>query len=223
MRAWQPFPQPGYTPVDETPPAEPKSGFARVGGGRAHYDSPYAIQGQSSQSFPRHSVDQLRGPRRTSDSPPPAASLTNVARHAMPVLPTGALPHTRKLSQTAIIEDTSFLHNLPPHVAEPSSADSDTFDDGNESDATTTPKRTWFGLRKNRRQSDSVPGTRVQDVSDEPAPAEPGRSFVVVRQKPASSSLAMGDTAPPEGEGSARPSFSVLRGGKNDGRGLGPQ
>jgi hypothetical protein len=38
MRAWQPFPQPVYTPVDEAPLPEPKSGFTRVGGGRAHFD-----------------------------------------------------------------------------------------------------------------------------------------------------------------------------------------
>jgi hypothetical protein len=55
MSSWQFFPTGGngaggrqgaYSPVDATPPkAEPttSSGFSRVGGGRAHIDSPYAI------------------------------------------------------------------------------------------------------------------------------------------------------------------------------------
>ncbi|KAF7317221.1 TRP domain-containing protein [Mycena chlorophos] len=48
MGAWQPFARPGgggggggYSPVEKPPPT---SGFSRVGGGRAHIDSPFAIK-----------------------------------------------------------------------------------------------------------------------------------------------------------------------------------
>ena len=55
MGAWQPFPRPGYNAVDDQASSDaasaPKSGFARVGGGRAHYDSPYAIQTSSLDAF----------------------------------------------------------------------------------------------------------------------------------------------------------------------------
>jgi hypothetical protein len=204
MRAWQPFPQTTYTPVEETPPPQPKSGFARVGGGRAHYDSPYAIQGQSSQVFPpQRPAEQLQRPRRLSGSPPPTASSSNVARYPTPM---GVPPHTRKLSQSAIIEDAT----LP--MAEPSSVDTDTFDDGYDSDNTTTGKRTWFGLRKNRKQSDHTSSPRVPEPVD-PPPAEGGRSFVVVRKRPGSSPAAA-EPAPSGGDGPTRPSFSVLRDGQ---------
>ena len=44
MAAWQPFPAPAEQQQQQqqhppaAPPPAPKSGFARVGGGRAHYD-----------------------------------------------------------------------------------------------------------------------------------------------------------------------------------------
>ncbi|KAK7470177.1 hypothetical protein VKT23_001615 [Stygiomarasmius scandens] len=139
MGAWQPS---GYVPVgaqnqNQSPsqPAQPqtasKSGFSRVGGGRAHIDSPYAIQqGQqqgssgasgsgastSTQQFPSFGTSaatlnstppssrQQRAPAASPgrDSPPPPVSYAQPPSSA---LPPGAMPpfHVRTKSQTAII------------------------------------------------------------------------------------------------------------------------
>jgi hypothetical protein len=208
MRAWQPFPQPVYTPVDEAPLPEPKSGFTRVGGGRAHFDSPYAIQGQGSQSVLRQSSDRLRPSWDTNEAP--TASMTNVARYPPTVLSSGVPHHARRLSQTAIIEDASLLQHNSAHFAEPSSADSDTFDDGNDSDATSSPKRSWFGLRKGRRASENFSPPEVAPATS--PLAEGGQSsFVVVRKKAGTASPAS-EPAQATAESSARPSFAVLRG-----------
>lgn len=134
MAAWQPFPSPGNRVSQErresTPSSAPQastSGFSRVGGGRAHYDSPYAIAesskgaGGSTLTFP--SIEKrgsALGPAGGS-SPrvatiaqdveeevgTPMASVATVAK--LPVLtnsglPAGAMmPHMRTKSQTAII------------------------------------------------------------------------------------------------------------------------
>ena len=57
MRAWHSYTKPGYSAVgnqalaDTAPPPPPKpSGFMRVGGGRAHFDTPYAIDPDSRAS-----------------------------------------------------------------------------------------------------------------------------------------------------------------------------
>ncbi|TFK46886.1 hypothetical protein OE88DRAFT_1666659 [Heliocybe sulcata] len=131
MGNWQPltFPRRGYSPVDNNAPSLPdtstgtgKSGFARVGGGRAHYDNPYDIASGSTVSFP--SVDKGRagtigsvqapGTPRDEDSPPPTPSIASQPRQVVPLasvsnLPPGAMPpaHVRTKSQTAIIEDAS--------------------------------------------------------------------------------------------------------------------
>ncbi|EPQ58976.1 hypothetical protein GLOTRDRAFT_135976 [Gloeophyllum trabeum ATCC 11539] len=131
MGSWQPFPRPGYSPVDNQAPSLPetstnKSGFTRVGGGRAHYDNPYDIASGSTVSFP--SVDRRAGSSHTlgtprlrpedDDSPPPTPSIASQPRQAValpPVsnLPPGAMPpaHVRTKSQTAIIEDASSYFN----------------------------------------------------------------------------------------------------------------
>ena len=126
MGAWQPFPNPGsrlsYDRSEMTPPQASSSGFSRVGGGRAHFDSPYAIApgtnkgaGGSTLTFPsveRHGsgspAKAARLPQDVDDEvSTPMASVANVAR--LPVLtssglPAGAmLPHARTKSQTAII------------------------------------------------------------------------------------------------------------------------
>src|SRR5262249_10453082 len=62
MGAWQPFPGPGYHAVDEPPspvlprPSTSSTGFTRVGGGRAHFASPYAIASGSKQVLPAPGV-----------------------------------------------------------------------------------------------------------------------------------------------------------------------
>ena len=119
MGAWQPFPRPGYSPVEDPPIVEPpKSGFARVGGGRAHYDSPYAIASGSTQTFPsveRNPPSQRAGTSTVNDySPPPTPSVASAAKKADWSLPPGAMPpmHVRTKSQTAIIEDASDLNGI---------------------------------------------------------------------------------------------------------------
>ncbi|KIJ69865.1 hypothetical protein HYDPIDRAFT_77695 [Hydnomerulius pinastri MD-312] len=126
MAAWQPFPGPGnrlsYDRAESSPQTQTStSGFSRVGGGRAHFDSPYAIAGGkgegSTLTFP--SMERRgSGPGPTGSSPKfipheddqiptPTASVANVAR--LPVLtnsglPLGAMmPHMRTKSQTAVI------------------------------------------------------------------------------------------------------------------------
>lgn len=224
MGAWQPFPRPGYNPVDEPPAAEPpKSGFARVGGGRAHYDSPYAITSNTSRgsnvTFP--SVERnvnasiaSGAPVSRDYSPPatPSISNTTIARQADVSLPPGAMPpaHIRTKSQTAIVEDASSLINLSD--VRPSHGDVGMVS-GDDGDEAAQPKKKWFNLRKNRRTSE----VEAQDPPPPPLslPAnEPdsGRSFVVVRkQKPG---------APPKdtgGPSDAPPrSFAVLRGSNAD-------
>lgn len=132
MGAWQPFPRPGYTAVTNAPlTAAPgtilpnqqqhaqqgqqkSSGFSRVGGGRAHIDTPYAINAGSTHTFP--SIAQHSGGATSSpvfyddedDSPPP--SFSNVGRqNELGGLPPGAMQpaHIRTKSQTAIIENPS--------------------------------------------------------------------------------------------------------------------
>lgn len=211
MHAWQPFPRPGYTPVDDVPP-EPKSGFARVGGGRAHYDSPYAIKGQqsslSSTAFP--SVEYPPPHLRVSDDDPlPTASLTNVARH--PTTQHAQPTHHRTKSQTAVIERVPALAGLQGHGAE-FSASMDGADDADDSDVAETPRKKWFQLRpKTRRQSESI--SKPLEDFEPPMPSEPGRSFVVVRKGATASSRA--DAGPSNADAEDEPprrSFAVLRG-----------
>ncbi|KAJ4472888.1 hypothetical protein C8J55DRAFT_477961 [Lentinula edodes] len=138
MGAWQPFQNraSGYIPVADSastsavPPAAIKtSGFSRVGGGRAHIDSPYAISQEqatgSTHTFPSighriaahqnatGSVGELSLSRpKLDESPPPSVSSTvalgqRQLHEGTSGLPPGAmLPfHSRKKSQTAIIEN----------------------------------------------------------------------------------------------------------------------
>lgn len=126
MGAWQPFPNPGGRPSYDlselTPPQASSSGFSRVGGGRAHYESPYAIAGGSNKVADGSTLTFPSVERRGSGSPAKTArlprdvddgvstSMTSVANVArLPVLtnsglPVGAMmPHARTKSQTAII------------------------------------------------------------------------------------------------------------------------
>ncbi|EJD53678.1 hypothetical protein AURDEDRAFT_148582 [Auricularia subglabra TFB-10046 SS5] len=148
MGAWKHFPQfadPGAADYDAQPPVPapapapappaPKTGFARVGGGRAHFDSPYAVVGANKtppSAFPMRataapaSATPAAAPIAAATAPIAAATaLTkstsrpstsgsgNTVRApaggAAP-LPSGAMPpptHVRTRSQTAVIEDAS--------------------------------------------------------------------------------------------------------------------
>ncbi|KAA1466562.1 hypothetical protein DENSPDRAFT_41766 [Dentipellis sp. KUC8613] len=217
MGAWQPFPRPGYNAVDEYPPtgagsgdgaSGSKSGFSRVGGGRAHFDSPYAIASGSTLTFP--SVERNITPQRISDesSQPPTPSINNAERQIHHLPPGAMAPHVRTKSQTAIIEDTAALARLTSRnqisgssVARRQSIVPDIVSpvtDDDVSELQEPKKKYWFQLRKPRRHSEG------DDARPEEPPrpeGEPGRSFVVVRNRRASQPLAR--TTPPEGEGSA--------------------
>lgn len=144
MGAWQPFAtqQPGYAqlnaPAPISPPKVQSSGFSRVGGGRAHIDSPYAISAGSTHTFP--SVDNSVGAGNANasaatlntsrlryesydtayngpDTPLPLSSNNAMrqqqeeAEDRRTALPPGAMQplHQRTKSQTAIIEDAGPL------------------------------------------------------------------------------------------------------------------
>ncbi|KAI0722396.1 hypothetical protein C8T65DRAFT_564781 [Cerioporus squamosus] len=221
MGAWQPFPGPGYNAVEEQPPAPeaPKSGFARVAGGRAHYDSPYAIASGSTQTFP--SVDRERhvgpsslarsAPSVMDDSPPPTPSISSAARG----LPPGAMPpaHIRTKSQTAIIENAPALPFVSQGAGDSAASAREQqarIEYLNEGPSgATQPKKKWW--RKNRRMSES-------DAALSPPPdQDTGRSFVVMRKpRPGFSNTSQGassSTQPGEGvDEQGRRSFTVLRG-----------
>ncbi|KAL4262644.1 Transient receptor potential channel Flc/Pkd2-like protein [Pleurotus pulmonarius] len=197
MGAWQPFPRPGYSTLRDTPsPAVNKpSGFSRVGGGRAHIDSPYAITASgSTHTFPSSSSPQNAAAGSAlpvfddDDSPPP--SLSNVARYQDHALPPGAMQpisHIRTKSQTAIIEDASALV-----LTVPSSSKNPMDDDDEDSDTAQPKKKPWYHIRRHRPHSSDGTPSRDPPPDEESAPdplssqAAPGRSFVVIR-KPQSS------------------------------------
>ena len=220
MGAWQPFPRPGYSPVDDHSPVPeaPQTGFARVGGGRAHFDSPYAIASSShrgsTQTFPSVEQRSTATPAAVHDySPPPTPSISSAtaARKADVSLPPGAMPpaHIRTKSQTAIIEDASALINLSDLRASQGAGEND--EEGEDDGPVIQPKKKWYNIRKNRRPSELEPPV------DMPAPdSEPGRSFVVVRKArpgipPKEPSNGGGGTSETDGR-----SFNVLRGNNTD-------
>ncbi|EGN92046.1 hypothetical protein SERLA73DRAFT_117887 [Serpula lacrymans var. lacrymans S7.3] len=210
MGAWQPFPRPGYAAIDEArtsisaPPTPPASGFSRVGGGRAHYDSPYAIASGSTLTFP--SVERNSGSASGRAVPPmfdegeenvltqPSASVASV-QIRMQSLPHGAMiPHVRTKSQTAIIENAGIPTPSSAVVmnGSPGKVPSDPSIPENVDTGSASKKRHWFNIRRNRRHSEGD----ILDTQDEetgsstpPPPKETGRSFVVIRdRKPQSSS-----------------------------------
>lgn len=153
MGAWQPFPKlsGGYAPAGDGSPisgtnifgqqkakrstgsstntASP-SGFSRVGGGRAHIDTPYAITTGSTHTFPsigqqsqtqhsaNHSTSALAGQplyyERSMNETNDDILLETGLAIGDNGLPPGAMQpaHIRTKSQTAIVED--YLPSVPP-------------------------------------------------------------------------------------------------------------
>ncbi|CAL1700205.1 unnamed protein product [Somion occarium] len=229
MGAWQGFPRPGYSAVDDmppTPPTEaPKSGFARVGGGRAHYESPYAIASGSTQTFPsvernyslNHQPSTHSNPYEY--SPPPTPSVASAAKKAeLKDLPPGAMPpaHIRTKSQTAIIEDASALLFASGSRPISQNATMQNFspaggpDDGDAESSPAQPrKKHWYQLRKGRRSGEA------DHPLDPPAPEpDTGRSFMVVRKQRPGTAASNGASASSEPEGQR--SFAVIRGNRKD-------
>lgn len=206
MGAWQPFPGHGNRPSSDRAESSPRtqtsnSGFSRVGGGRAHFDSPYAIAGGkegSTLTFP--SVERRgSGPgdspkavtiAQEGEAPTPTTSVANVAR--LPVLTDAGLPAGRTMSQTAIIVgELAATAGASSSITPESYPLAETGEKGSRGDnvanvdASQPRKKHWFNIRRNRRHSD---GLVLDDVEeDENAGAssskEPSRSFVVIRDR----------------------------------------
>jgi hypothetical protein len=196
MGAWQPFPRPGYSAVSDQPPTPPatSTGFSRVAGGRANFDSPYAIAPESNPSAGAGSIQQ---PVNDYDEPLATSSVPSFTRQQSNDLTpaTTMSPHVRRKSQTAIVEHTS----APPNnnVSSPLRLEAgasvahgdllsppDTFSTESHDPETSPPKkRHWFQLRKSRWHSDG----EAQDVTTAeeagPESATGKGSFVVIRDR----------------------------------------
>ncbi|KAI0322495.1 hypothetical protein OF83DRAFT_1049176 [Amylostereum chailletii] len=230
MGAWQPFPRPGYSVIEGDPsspriesPSLTKSGFSRVGGGRAHYDSPYAIATSSTQTFP--SVERGTPSNRNSMDiglqPPTAMELERRVNN----LPPGAMaPHVRTKSQTAVIENSQAMiamastgqqaapgtsqrrQSIRPEIVSPVVDDEDLSDED-------VPRKKWYTKWKSRRHSEgdgSLPSPS-QDLSPPTAAGTGGgRSFVVVRKRRASQPLSPPPNPSSDSQGPS--SFVVIRG-----------
>ena len=200
MGAWQPFPGPGYNSVTEPsspvqqPTSQSSTGFSRVGGGRAHFDSPYAIASGSTQTFPSVGRNSFTSSPlavfRDDDSPRP--SLTQDAHFLSGPTPS---THVRTKSQTAIVENSpTVFHNLSPRRTSEHAdrRNSDkyshpaalTFQDEDDSDLGHPKKKHWYQLRRARPRSEgsSLPVMDSSLISPSPD-SEPGRSFVVIRAR----------------------------------------
>ncbi|TCD63482.1 hypothetical protein EIP91_005364 [Steccherinum ochraceum] len=229
MGAWQPFPRPGYSTVSEPSsrtPEVPKSGFARVGGGRAHYDSPYAItQASGSGRFATGSTQTFPSVERKDTmgsaheySPPPTPSISSVAKKATEInnLPPGAMPpaHIRTKSQTAIIEDPSGLPFGSQPMPTRLNLGGDVLSDGEDDEhlGTQPRKKHWYNIRKPR--SSTEPEATAPELSPPPpSDPSPGRSFVVVRkQRPGTAGSQAPSAGPSSSDEPAPRSFTVLRG-----------
>lgn len=81
MGAWHSYTKPGYSAVDDQqfagqqPPPQKSSGFMKVGGGRAHFDTPYAIQLDTRTSLDRQSMtlNRTNTSSELDHNPPPTS------------------------------------------------------------------------------------------------------------------------------------------------------
>ncbi|KAF7352233.1 Membrane protein [Mycena venus] len=214
MGAWQPFPRPGYVPVKDTPPPAapaPSSGFSRVGGGRAHIDTPYAAITPQGGSTPTLEWPAMDAARAEDEAPP----MSTVVRRQSPEtvsppsgspgpggVPRGAmLPHMRTKSQTAIIEDAPILlgSSRPPSRAkvlqqQQQQQQDDDDDDGESAEAgQQRRKKPWYHIRRHRPHSEGTPppppssySGQAEQAAAATANVPTGRSFVVIRKPQAS-------------------------------------
>lgn len=141
MGAWHSYTKPGYSAVedqrfaDTPPPPHKPSGFMRVGGGRAHFDTPYAISSDSRASLDRQpmSLHQAITSPEPDFNPPPSSfrlgttsttSTSNVdllPKYATQTDPFGSGGHRRRRSgspPSPVIGRAGGRPNLP-HGAMP--------------------------------------------------------------------------------------------------------
>lgn len=199
MGAWQPFPRPGYKPVNDPPSPtqplpQPASGFSRVGGGRAHMDAPYAAIAAAAESTRTLEWPAMDAAHGEIDNVPPVST---APRRQSPETvqpetpPRGALlPHMRTKSQTAIIENAPMLGMRSPshnRLLQRTEEDDDDDDDVASDAGHRRTKKPWYHLRRHRPYSDgnsappsSFPTQAAPEATMSDAPA--GRSFVVIRK-----------------------------------------
>ena len=217
MGAWQPFPGPGYHSVTDSPPnPQPRpspvsTGFSRVSGGRAHFDSPYAITAGSATSFSAGVRNEFNPSPlgMISDEEPAGAQTAPVD------VPATSVPlHVRTKSQTAIVEDAVVLmahaprmtpdrwdspvdsqmpissatlvgsSSPPPLLPPPPLASSSTRDERPDWGNSQSRRRLWNMLRRPRPQSEDSALPRVDPLVLSTSPESgPGRSFVVIRDR----------------------------------------
>ncbi|KZV76013.1 hypothetical protein PENSPDRAFT_623379 [Peniophora sp. CONT] len=217
MSSWH---KPGYeavpndlgSPHMDSPTPKSSSGFARVGGGRAHFDQPYAAiaANNSTQTFP--SVEPPSQRRPSVESTLPATAFIDAERSYSSLPPGAMAPHMRTKSQTAIIENTAAAAGAAQQVApvrrqslRPEIVSPDDDDDLSDSELPRKPK--WFTGWKSRRYSDgdeSLP-------SPVPDDAEGGRTFLGRKKRRGSQPIPARMEEPPAAVNPPGKSFVVVR------------
>ncbi|CAE7224731.1 unnamed protein product [Rhizoctonia solani] len=222
--ASQPGPAYQAIPTNQAPQSStPSSGFSRVKGGRAHYDSPFAI----------------RAPAR----PSPLSSQVHLPPGARPPeQPSNARQHARTRSQSAVIEDATRPVQLAPSALPlPLIAIADEEDSPASSEP--TRRRFWFGRSGGRdgSQDDTSSGTGTGTVAMDGVAGAAGRlwpfgkkrrgseadvdwagssnanagggggGFVVMRKGGGGASTSGEGTSGEGAEEPSKPSFSVIR------------
>jgi hypothetical protein len=198
LGAWPPFSE--MTEPAQAGPSQPKSGFTRVRGGRANYDSPYAIMAAVVEA----NEGQDQGPRPV--SPSYFRQQGGLPRGAMS--PASASAHVRQKSEIGVVGDFTALQisrrpknqvrtPLTPETRylEDEDEDEDEEDEfppkrsrrwfGRRAASSSEPKRTPWSFIRGRTRSDSddssTPASQSEAFRD--TTAGPSRSFVVVRNK----------------------------------------
>ncbi|KAG8688414.1 hypothetical protein FRC09_012918 [Ceratobasidium sp. 395] len=212
MQSWhqQPNQQPGYPPNQPGPgyqpiPAQPaaaststSSGFSRVKGGRAHYDSPFAIRAPARPS-PLSSQIHL----------PPGARPPDVVAGG-----TGHMArHSRTRSQTAVIEDATRPVPLAPSVLPPPMIMAD--DDDSPASSEPVRRRFWFG--RGGGGSDS----QDDGSSGATGPAAGGKTSLWPfgkRRRGSEADLDIGGVGGEDGGGTKSSGFVVTRRGRGGGQ-----
>ncbi|TFK43868.1 hypothetical protein BDQ12DRAFT_675694 [Crucibulum laeve] len=205
MGAWQPFPpRTGYSPVENqgpvSKPSVASSGFSRVGGGRAHIDTPYAIAAGSTHTFPSLGQQSNHGVSSSTalfkdDEDELTPSMSNVARQPeIGTLPPGAMQptHVRTKSQTAIVEHAGGLYSSQPSPLGGSSPlrpqressggsaggllrpPSKFLVGDDDDDAEDQPKKKpWYHIRRHRPSSSDGPSTSEDAAAAPTLPVDP--------------------------------------------------
>jgi len=189
LGAWQ-YDDEALSESRPSSPVAPKSGFSRIAGGRANIDSPFTMASGTSTAF--------ASTRAQANSPDHSASGSNLPPGAMAP---GHVPHSRRKSQSAIIEDTAALlpgTNKGSAVPAPATGSSGsgssglTYNDPPHGSSTHPKRKNWFNNlftssppsrpRRRASEADAVPMLPDEEPAA-PDSASGGRSFQVIRDR----------------------------------------